>query len=128
MIIPDMLDNEFQRSELGQGEDIHCNPILLDGVSLNYQTFGLDSKGVLKLVSGDPNAPNLVQILFYIQLRRNDTVVQVSDWNFSSRSLYEVEISKVLMYARQGDHLIINPTHRKDWKAKRILKLTNPDC
>jgi len=48
-------------------------------------------------------------------------------WNFW-RYLYEIEISKVLFYARQGDHLIINPTRQQDWKAKRILKLTNPDC
>ena len=123
-----MQDNEFERSELGQGENIYCNPILLDGKPLNYNNFSLETKGELSLVSGDPNVTTPVRIPFYLQIRRNGYIVQSFELYFLNQELYEIEISKVLLYARQGDHLIINPTRQQDWKAKRVIKLIDSDC
>jgi len=122
------LDNEFDRNQLGQLEPIYCNPILLDGKPLDYETFNLKSTGQLSLVSGDPNAPNSELIPFYVQLRRNDVILPVAAINFLNQGSYEIDISKVLAYAKHGDHLIINPTNQKHWKAKRIIKLIEIGC
>ena len=122
------LDNEFDRNQLWQLEPIYCNPILLDGNPLDYQTFNLKSTGQLSLVNGDPSVPNSELIPFYVQLRRNDIILPIAAINFLNKGLYEIDISKVLIYAKHGDHLIINPTYPRHWKAKRIIKLIEPGC
>jgi len=123
-----MLSNEFNSSEIGSLENIHCNPILLSGKPLDYETFNLDSKGKLILVKGNPTTPEATAIPFYIQLRRHGSIVRTGELMFLNYELFEIEISKVLFYAKLGDHLIINPTRPRDWKAKRIIKLIEPDC
>ena len=123
-----MLSNEFNSSEIGSLENIHSNPILLSGKPLDYETFNLDSKGKLILVKGNPTTPEATVIPFYIQLRRHGSIVRTGELMFLNYELFEIEISKVLFYAKLGDHLIINPTRPRDWKAKRIIKLIEPDC
>jgi hypothetical protein len=122
-------DNELQRKVVGQTEDIHCNPILLDGEPLDYETLNLESTGELTMVIGDPNHPNAERIPFYVQLRRNNSLGHIGDMkNYLTQSVYVLAVSKVLANAKGGDLLIITPTRPQDWKAKRIIKIKSSNC
>ncbi len=116
------INNEMEPSEEGKNENIHCNPILLDGKLLDYNDLSLQSTGRLKLMVEDPLSPEATPISFTIQLRRNGVILNDPAMNFMSQEMKEVEISSVLQFAETGDHLIINPVKTKYWKAKRILK------
>jgi hypothetical protein len=125
---PLTLNNWFIRSAIGQNENIYNNPIMLCGEPLNYNTFNITAKGELALVNGNPEVSEPSKIPFTVQLHRNGSVLKRPELDFLNQELYEIEISEVLAYARHGDHLIINPTRLIDWKAKRIIRLSEPGC
>ena len=125
---PLTLNNRFIRSAIGQNENIYCNPILLCGEPLNYNTFNLKTTGELVLINGNPEVSEPSKIPFTVQLRRKDSILKGPELNFLNQEFYEIEISEVLAFARHGDRLIINPTRQIDWKAKRIIKLSEPGC
>ena len=118
-----MHDNEFVRTEIGQTENIYCNPLLLDGRPLDYGSFTLRTRGELALVKGEPGTPGSTKILFFIRLIRDGRVVDGRNMLFLNKGLHEIEISNVLAFAQPGDQLIIDPVRKEDWKAKRILNL-----
>ena len=126
---PQFQDNELERKVVGKTEDIHCNPVLLNGQPLDYNNFNLESTGELTLVSGDPGHPNAERIPFYVQIRRNDSFGYIGDLkNYLIESVYVLEVAEVLADAKGGDLLIITPTRPQDWKAKRIIKIKNSNC
>lgn len=114
------LDNELEPSEEGKDADFHKNPLLLNGKPLEYADFSPFSKGILTVVKGNPASPAAAAIPFRVYLRRNGEVVcrGLSD---PKREVMSVEISEVMKQAKDGDHLIIVPASKSDWKAKRIL-------
>lgn len=115
-----MQDNEFDRSEVGQDANIFCNPLLLGGSSLDYETFGRSSTGVLSLSRGEPGSPHSTLIPFRVHLRRNGKLLEAG---FSASETYKVELAGIMSVSRAGDLLIIDPVNKEDWKAKRILKI-----
>ncbi len=117
------MDNELEPSDEGTYEDIHSNPLLLNGHLLNYNDFSVNSVGVLKLMTGDPTSSEAKQISFTICLRRNGKILRDPSMEFMNKELNEVEISSVLQFALSDDHLIITPVEKKYWKAKRILRV-----
>ena len=122
-------DNEFERNVVGQTEDIHCNPILLNGQPLDYETFNLESTGELTMVIGDPNHPDSQKIQFSVQLKSDGSVGQISDLkNYLVHSVMSLDVSKVLLSAKGGDMLVITPSLPQYWKAKRIIKIKNSNC
>ena len=118
-----MQNNEFERGEIRPAENIHCNPLLLDGHSLDYGAFTINSRGVLALITGEPESAGSAKIPFSIQLRRVGKIIEDQSMDFLHRQLYGIEISTVLAFSRPGDQLIITPVNKVDWKAKRILKI-----
>ena len=122
------MDNELEPSNEGMDEDIQSNPLLLDGQSLNFNEFGLQSEGTLTLLVGDPLSQNALQIPFTIKLRRYGKILDDPSMDFMNKELYGVEISSVLQFALPGDHLIITPTQNKYWKAKRLLRVVARGC
>ena len=118
-----MQENEFERNKIGQTDNIHCNPLLLNGQSLDYGHFTLKSTGELALIKGEPGSSKASKIPFVVRLRRNGNIVETKNMDFLNKELYKIEISKVLAFGLPGDQLIINPANKVDWKAKRILKL-----
>lgn len=112
--------NEFTYS--GQPEGIfYCNPLMLDGEEFDYLAFGLESKGELKLVKGDAKSDTMVEIPFYLHLRRNGVRVPLPCGEGVAFS--KVDISAVLKVAQNGDELIVEPANKEDWPAKRIVKI-----
>jgi hypothetical protein len=118
-----MQDNEFEGSETRQSSTIYCNPLLLDGHSLEYGTFTIYTKGELALITGKPESSWSTKIPFFIRLRRGGKIVNNKNMDFLHKQLYEIEISTVLAFSQLGDQLIITPVNKVDWKAKRILKI-----
>ena len=115
--------NEIERRIIGAEENIYCNPILISGSPLDYGSFTIHSKGELTLVGGEPGSPQSIRLLFHIQLRRHGKLIDHCDMDFTNRELYKFEVSKVLAFSKPGDQLIIEPADKKDWKAKRVLKV-----
>ncbi|GEM_PF-3221890 len=117
------LDNELEPGSQTSDEHIYCNPLVLDGELLNYETFGLQSTGTLMLMAENPISSEAIPIPFTILLRRKGTIMNETSMHFMNEEMLAIEISRVLQLAKPGDHLIINPVNGKYWKAKRILKL-----
>ncbi|GJM30257.1 MAG: hypothetical protein DHS20C17_28920 [Cyclobacteriaceae bacterium] len=121
------MNSEFERI-LGHQQPIHCNPLLLDGIPLDYQTFNLESKGQLTVVNGDPEMASSEKIPFYLQLVRNGSELPIAELPFLNQGTYQLEVSKVLVHARYGDQLVITPTYHRHWKAGRTIELKETGC
>lgn len=117
-----MVDNELEPEEEGRDANFFCNPLVLNGKSLDYADFGLQSKGALSLVEGCPETPEAKKVPFRIFLRRNGVPVS-SEYSDTNREVFEIEISNMLSQAKPGDYLVIVPARKSDWKAKRIIWL-----
>lgn len=120
-------DNELGKNQAGKGENFYCNPLLLDGVSLDYNYFTLYSRGVLTIALGNPETCESL-IPFYIELRRKGEIIRSSATAFLTKEMKRIEISEVLILCKPGDEIIIQPANKHHWKAKRILKLSDDDC
>ncbi len=113
-------DPELERNEEGKNTSIYANPLLLNGQPLDYASFSIKSKGVLTVMKGKPTSPEAVIIPFRLYLRRNGAIVYEKK---SSSKLTQVEVSEVLALSQVGDQIIINPTEKVDFKAKRIINV-----
>ena len=126
---PKYQNNELERSVVGQTEDIHCNPILLNGQPLDYDNFTLESTGELTIVTGDPSQPDSQRIPFSVQLKSDGSVGQITDLkNYLVHSVVSLDVSEILENAKGGDLLIITPALPQHWKAKRIIQIKNSNC
>ncbi|RRA99793.1 hypothetical protein [Larkinella rosea] len=98
------------------------NPLVLDGIELDYSFFSLTSRGKLAVVAGDPNSADAVKIPFRAYLRRDGKPLNKGQaTTVCERD--EVELSEVLASAQVGDELVIEPTRKEDAVAKRIIRL-----
>lgn len=111
---------ELERNDEGRETPIYANPILLNGQPLDYSTFSIKSKGTLTLMKGKPTSSEAVKIPFRVYLRRNGMIVYEKK---SVSKLTQIEISEVLALSKAGDQIIINPTEKADYKAKRIINV-----
>jgi len=118
-------DNEFAYSGQPNG-NFYCNPLMLEGVAFDYNAFTLESKGELKLIKDEPKSGKIVEIPFYLYLRRNGMLVTHPCGEGVIFS--KVEISAILKVAQMGDELIVEPVHKEDWPAKRIVKIGGNGC
>jgi hypothetical protein len=125
----DRVKEVMQNNELeGNGilstgcNNIWSNPLLLDGKTLDYGTFALESKGVLSVEKATASIP------FYISIRRNGNMIEDKKMLFLNKPLYKVNVSDIFPHCKQGDMLIIKPVRAEDWQMKRILKLIHDGC
>jgi hypothetical protein len=123
-----MQDNELERHEVGQNENFDTNPLMLNDKTLDYGAFDLQSKGVLTLVKGNLITVKATPISFYVSIRRNGKILDDKNMLFLNKALYKINLSKIFLFAKEGDILIINPVQTENWKAKRILKLIGGGC
>ncbi|KAA9354742.1 hypothetical protein [Larkinella humicola] len=98
------------------------NPLLLDGISLDYSFFSLSSRGKLTVVAGDPYSPDATKIPFRAYLRRDGKPLNMGKADGRCEKS-EIELSDVLAYAQVGDDLVIEPTRKEDAVARRIIRL-----
>jgi hypothetical protein len=98
------------------------NPLVLDGISLDYSFFSLSSRGKLSVVAGDPYSPDAIKIPFRAYLRRDGKPLNMAKADGNCEKV-EIELSDVLAYAHVGDDLVIEPTRKEDVVAKRVIRL-----
>lgn len=113
-------NNELTYSGSPEGY-FYCNPLVLDGVAFDYNSFTVESKGELKLTKGDAKSGKTVEIPFYLHLRRNGMLITHPCGEGVIFS--KIEISAILKAAKDGDELIIEPVNKVDWPAKRIVRI-----
>jgi hypothetical protein len=118
-------NNEFAYNGQPNG-NFYCNPLRLEGVAFDYNTFTLESKGELKLIKGESKSGKEVEIPFHLYLRRNGTLIAHPCGEGVIFS--KVEISTILKAAQNGDELIVEPVNKEDWPAKRIVKIGGDGC
>jgi hypothetical protein len=93
---------------------------LLNGKSIGYNVFPIKSKGTLELMKDQSESTKGTRIPFRVYLMRENTMVNSRNLEFLS-PVYAFEISKLMTLAKSGDQLILEPVHKEDWEAKRIL-------
>lgn len=116
-------DNELEKKEGVEAPTFGCNPLMLNGKTLDYGTFGLSSKGDLTIVKGKSEKGEDITIPFYVSIRRNGKVIENPKMPFCNKILYKVSLSDIFPFSQPDDVLIINPARAEDWQAKRILKI-----
>ena len=113
------------KSAIADASEFYWNPLLVNGTMLDYNKFTISSRGLLSVAKGNPSNPKAEKIPFAAFIRRQGKIIQT--WS-DEKGIYEIDIEKLLIHAKSGDQLIIDPVHPKDWKAKRILKLLGGGC
>ena len=121
--LPAFNSNTFTRSSVTSPEAIfYNNPLLINNKTLNYADFSMASKGILTVVSGNPETTQIEKIPFRIYLRRNGESID-SGASDVTRSVLEIDLAPILAIAQAGDDLIIEPVRASDARAKRSIKL-----
>ncbi len=122
-----MQDNEYVSTGYEKGI-FSGNPLMLNGKSLDYGEFNLQSQGELTVTKGAAITGQTTQIPFHVYLRRNGNIVLIPGKERSDPQQTKIDISEVLRYAAPGDHLVIEAVRKEDGPVKRILKLLGGGC
>jgi beta-lactamase regulating signal transducer with metallopeptidase domain len=101
----------------------HCNPLQVDGRALDRKTFGIETRGQLTVVHGDPRSGAVETVEFKVSLRREGALVAEPSPGILNRAVERIDLATVMALARVGDELIIDPVRPSDWRAKRIIRL-----
>lgn len=109
--------------------NFYGNTLTLNGHPMSITIFGMNSRGVLALVEGDPRMlPRRKPIPFRVLLRRAGTVVRQWPAN-NTGSVYSLELDNLWPVARFGDELVIesgvDPTDKPaEPVLRRVIRLT----
>lgn len=120
-------DNEYTFTGYEQG-NFFSNPLMLNGVPLDYSQFGLGSKGNLTVAKGSPITGNVTLVPFRVYLRRNGTKVVLPEKEKCDGGQIQIDISEILKFAVPDDQLVIEAVKKEDGAVKRILKLRERGC
>lgn len=112
----DRVHPEPQRNAEISESFFNCNPLTINGKPLDYRDFSVASIGVLAVVAGNPDAVGATRIPFRIYLQRDGKRIGVGASNAT-----QVDLAPVLTFAKPGDYLIVEPTRKCDWRAKRTV-------
>jgi hypothetical protein len=120
-------DNEYviTGNEVGIFLD---NPLMLDGMPLDYSEFSLTATGELTVVKGAVTTGKTMEIPFNVYLRRNGNKVFIPGKERSDPNQTKIDITEILQHAERGDQLVIEAVNAEDGSVKRILKLLDDGC
>lgn len=108
-----------------QGSPNFCgNRVTLNGHPLNYDTFAINSRGVLAVVEGNPELPKRRPVPFRVLLRRAGVIVGQWPCGNADES-YAVQLHDFMPLARLGDELVVEPVRETDQQGKRVIKIKN---
>jgi|GEM_PF-1921863 len=100
----------------------YYNPLLLNNRSLDYNLFSIGSKGVLSVVAGNPIDARTPRVPFRIYLQRDGKPVNMGASD-SGRIVSEIDVSAVLIQAKPGDVLVIEPARNEDQIGRQTIRL-----
>ena len=119
-----MQNNEYTSTGYEKG-NFYCNPLMLNGKPIDYDAFNMASKGELTVIKGAAITGLTTQVPFNAYLRRDGNKVLIQGDEKSSAGQTKMDITEILQHAKPGDQLVIEPVHKEDGHAKRILKLVD---
>lgn len=105
-----------------EAEELSNSRVLFNGQPLTVSTMTLDARGVLTVIANNPTLTEVRAVPFRVYLRRGDLIVKKTD-SHSNQAAEEVEISKLLVAARQGDELVIEPVGGNLQKKQKVITL-----
>ena len=108
------------------GPTFHCSPLQLDGRALDWDAFSIESRGTLRVVHGDPRSPAATPIRFRVRLRRDGRIVEDARSRFLNQASETVDLGDIMAVACQTDELVVEPVEERDWRATRVVPLS--DC
>ena len=120
-------DDEYTMTGNESG-NFYCNPLLLNGKPLDYNTFNVGTKGELTVIKGAPVTARTIEVPFHAYLRRDGIKIFIPTLERFDITNTRMEISEILKYAKPGDLLIIEAVRREDSAVKRILKVIKGGC
>ena len=120
-----MQDNEYTFTGFEKGIFLN-NPLMLDGMPLDYGEFSLTSTGELTVIKGA--AGQTTEVPFRVYLRRNGSKVLIPGKEKSEPNQTKIDITEILKHAENGDHVVIEAVRKEDGSVKRILKLLYDGC
>ncbi|MGA0559804.1 hypothetical protein ACO2Q8_24295 [Larkinella sp. VNQ87] len=97
-----------------------ANPLLLNGLPVDYAWFSIQSRGKLSVVEGDPSEPGCNRIPIRVYLRREGRIVSSCQ---PVAGANEVDLADIMPLAHHGDEFVIEPTRKEDAMAKRVIRL-----
>lgn len=108
-------------------DSFYYNPLLLNGKTMNIETFSVVSKGILSMITQNPKTAPNENIPFLIYLMRTGKVVDGKAYAYN-HPVMSVEISKILKSAKVGDHLVIEsaPGATKFNRKVLVVKSAQP--
>lgn len=120
-------DNEYTSTGFEEGT-FYDNPLMLDGMSLDYTAFNLKSTGELRVVKGAATTGQTTLVPFFVYLRRAGKIVLIPGKESPDINQVKVDLSEILQHAQPWDQLVIEPVRKEDGPAKRILNLLGDGC
>lgn len=115
-------DNEYKLTGHEQG-NFYANPLVLNGKPLDYNEFGLGSKGELTVIKGAALTGKTTLVPFYVYLRRKGEKILIPGKETPDLTQTSVELSEILKFAEPGDQLVIEAVKKEDGPVKSILNL-----
>ena len=103
-------------------DEIKENAVLLNGNPLTTASIWLGSTGTLTVFDRNPATDVAKKILFRVSLMRGDMVIKrvVSD---NGQQVKEVEISKLLSFAKLGDEILVEPIDENREATRRVFRV-----
>jgi hypothetical protein len=120
-------DNEYTYTGYEKGAFLR-NPLLVNGKPLDRFQFTTSSTGELTVIKRAAAKAELVQVPFFIYIRRNGNKVSIPGKENPDLKQIKIDLPEVLKYAEPGDLLIIEAVRKEDGAVKRVLKLLKSGC
>lgn len=103
-------------------DELSVSRVIFNGAPLSTSTMLLDARGTLSMVQGDAADVQSKKIPFQVYLKRGDVIIKQAS-SVQGRIEHEVEVGKLLLGAKQGDELIIEPVQSQRAQARHVVKL-----
>jgi hypothetical protein len=114
-----LVQSSFTRKE---AENMARSRVMFNNMPLTTSTMLLDARGVLTMVEGDQANVHAKKIPFRAYVKRGDAIISQAS-SETSKTIHEVEVGKLLMGAKKGDELIIEPVAKNSEQVRRVVKL-----
>lgn len=84
------------------------NPVTVNGHTIDYNAFSINTQGVLAMVEGDLRSPKHKKVPFRVSIRRSGKIVR--QWpSGNAADHYSLQLNTVMPFVRYGDELVVEP-------------------
>lgn len=105
-----------------EADDTSQSRVMLNNRPLTTSTILLDARGVLTMVEGGPANVNAKKVPFQVYVKRGDAIISEAS-SETNKAIHEVEVGKLLIGAKKGDELIIEPIGNNSEQVRQVFQL-----